>query len=184
MPKTVDHDKYRSELFMKCFDLFAEKGYTELTMRKIASELNISTGSLYHYFSGKFDLFRQMLNGISVSMLNGMDETSTEMSLHDRIEGLFEHVGENELFYRRIIAVIFDFYRRAGGGSDDLKELNQKYRSSISGILGIGDDGIATMIFEYLNGVITQRMVLQGITFKEQTTIFRSMLKTLMKDRS
>jgi AcrR family transcriptional regulator len=50
MPKIVDHDQYRKELLSKCFDLFAEKGYGSITMRQIAEGLNVSTGTLYHYF--------------------------------------------------------------------------------------------------------------------------------------
>ncbi|MGB6015410.1 MAG: helix-turn-helix domain-containing protein, partial [Nodosilinea sp.] len=48
MPKIVDHDQYRREILDQCFDLFAEKGYAALTMRQIAQELGVSTGTLYH----------------------------------------------------------------------------------------------------------------------------------------
>ena len=53
MPKIVDRDRYRKELLNKCFDIFAEKGYSSVTMREIGSEIGVSTGTLYHYFPSK-----------------------------------------------------------------------------------------------------------------------------------
>ena len=39
MPKLVDHVSYRKSLLVRCFDLFAERGYSALTMRQIAEAL-------------------------------------------------------------------------------------------------------------------------------------------------
>ncbi|MGL5836289.1 MAG: TetR/AcrR family transcriptional regulator, partial [Waterburya sp.] len=33
MPKIVDAQQYRQELLSKCFDLFAEKGFAQVTTR-------------------------------------------------------------------------------------------------------------------------------------------------------
>ncbi len=60
MPKIVDAQQYRQELLSKCFDLFAEKGYANVTTRQIAKELEVSTGTLYHYFPNKQVLFEQL----------------------------------------------------------------------------------------------------------------------------
>ncbi|NJL79674.1 MAG: helix-turn-helix transcriptional regulator, partial [Richelia sp. SM2_1_7] len=60
MPKIVDHEKYRKELLWKSFDLFAQKGYGSVTMREIAKELGVSTGTLYHYFPNKESLYLQL----------------------------------------------------------------------------------------------------------------------------
>ena len=55
MPKVVDHDQQRSDLLAAAFDLFADRGYSATSMRALASGLGVSTGTLYHYFSGKDD---------------------------------------------------------------------------------------------------------------------------------
>ena len=60
MPKIVNHDAYRLELLTQCFELFARYGYTNISMRQIAEEIGISTGTLYHYFSSKKELFKQI----------------------------------------------------------------------------------------------------------------------------
>ena len=60
MPKIVDADAVRNELLSKAAVLFARRGYGSLTIREIATEAGVSTGTLYHYFKGKEDLFRQL----------------------------------------------------------------------------------------------------------------------------
>lgn len=50
MPKIVDSKKYRKELLHQCFDLFADRGYANVTTRQIAKKPGISTGAMYHYF--------------------------------------------------------------------------------------------------------------------------------------
>ena len=60
MPKIVDRDHYRQELLMKSFDLFAQKGYSSITMRQLAQGIGVSTGTLYHYFPSKEALFLQL----------------------------------------------------------------------------------------------------------------------------
>ena len=57
MPKIVDHDKYRDDILLGCFNLFAARGFSGVTMREVAKELDISTGSLYHYFPNKQEMF-------------------------------------------------------------------------------------------------------------------------------
>lgn len=57
VPKALDHDERRRELALACIRLFARSGYASLNMRQIAIELGVSTGVLYHYFSGKAALF-------------------------------------------------------------------------------------------------------------------------------
>ena len=60
MPRIVDHDLQRREYLAAALELFARHGYAGVTMRQVAGELGVSTGALYHYFSGKHDLFAQI----------------------------------------------------------------------------------------------------------------------------
>ena len=61
MPKVVDHEQYRKELLQGSLTLFAKRGYGSITMRQIATGLNVSTGTLYHYFSSKEQIFMQLV---------------------------------------------------------------------------------------------------------------------------
>lgn len=62
MPKVIDHERYRDELLHRYLDIFARRGYLDVTMREIARELGVSTGTLYHYFPTKKDLLEQLFH--------------------------------------------------------------------------------------------------------------------------
>ncbi|MBL8032655.1 MAG: TetR/AcrR family transcriptional regulator [Leptospiraceae bacterium] len=57
MPKIVDHAAYRHELLRRTTAVFLENGYAEVSMRDIAGAIDVSTGTLYHYFPSKEELF-------------------------------------------------------------------------------------------------------------------------------
>ncbi len=42
--------------------MFAQHGYGAVSMRRLAKELGVSTGTLYHYFPGKEELFRHLVD--------------------------------------------------------------------------------------------------------------------------
>lgn len=57
MPKIVDHQAYRRELLERAAPLFLHYGFEALTTRRLARQLKVSTGTLYHYFQSKEQLF-------------------------------------------------------------------------------------------------------------------------------
>ncbi len=96
MPKIVNHETYREELLEKGFDLFANKGYT-ITMRELASGLKVSTGTLYHYFTGKEDMFRQTMEHIAEKHVGNINnQIQEEWSVENRARTLFLYVTMNE----------------------------------------------------------------------------------------
>jgi AcrR family transcriptional regulator len=57
----LDVDERRRQLLDAGTRLFTEHPYEELTMSRIAAEIGISKGLLYHYFPSKADYFRATL---------------------------------------------------------------------------------------------------------------------------
>lgn len=52
----------REQLVWTALRLFSEKGYRGASVRDIARAAGVNEGLLYHYFSGKGDLFRAVLD--------------------------------------------------------------------------------------------------------------------------
>ncbi len=46
----------REKIFYSALRLFAEKGYSNVTMREIAKDVNIKAASIYNHYSGKEDI--------------------------------------------------------------------------------------------------------------------------------
>jgi len=67
----------RAELLAIAAKLFAERGYAQTTVRDIADEAGILSGSLYHHFDSKeamlFEIMQEFMNG-----------------LHERFQGIVE----------------------------------------------------------------------------------------------
>ena len=57
----LDVDERRRQLLEAGTRLFTERSYEDLTMSRIAIEIGVSKGLLYHYFPSKADYFRATL---------------------------------------------------------------------------------------------------------------------------
>lgn len=176
MPKIVDHEAVKRHILEQCFGMFAKEGYEKLTMRKIAETLKISTGTLYHYFRNKEELFMGTLEAVGHSKMLELNSYNRKgMSLSERLDRLFLYISDNETFFIHTLAMIYEFYKFNHDDTYDLKWMNVEYRRLIEQFLVIPDAMIVTMIFEYINGVINQRMVYSDMAFMVQTNLFREM---------
>jgi AcrR family transcriptional regulator len=112
MPRVVDHDAQRGVLLDRAFDLFADQGYAATSMRQLAAGLEVSTGTLYHYFGNKESIFEHMIQRLSArDVLAATGDISGETPLPDRMAQVFGWVRANEAYLRRVLLLIFDFQR-------------------------------------------------------------------------
>lgn len=163
MPKIVDHDQYRKELLTRCFDLFAEKGYGSVTMRQIARDLGVSTGTLYHYFPSKAVLFEQLVEELSQQdILMAAAELKQVATLTAKLEALAEFLTKNEERLSKQICIWVDFCqyqdREALRHSQVFQRINERYEQAISDLLGITDPSIAWFILTTIDGILLERL--------------------------
>jgi len=57
MPKIVDHNERKIKIAEATWNVIVREGLENASVRKIASEANLSVGSLRHYFPSQSDLF-------------------------------------------------------------------------------------------------------------------------------
>ena len=57
MPKVVDHDERRRELVEAAAAVFSARGFHNISMRGLATELGVKRSTIYHYFPSKEALF-------------------------------------------------------------------------------------------------------------------------------
>jgi AcrR family transcriptional regulator len=62
MPKQVDHAARREAVAQAVWTLLEREGVDALTVREVARQADVSTGSLAHYFSSKDDLLSFAMN--------------------------------------------------------------------------------------------------------------------------
>ncbi|MCC5914009.1 MAG: TetR/AcrR family transcriptional regulator [Balneolaceae bacterium] len=110
MPKVVDHDAYRKELARKAADVFTRHGYSSLGIRQIANELGISKSLLYHYFSGKEDLFAASTQEV-LSRDLGKHSIDEDAPLEKRLDQLFEIYLKMEEHFEGELTLMLDYLR-------------------------------------------------------------------------
>jgi AcrR family transcriptional regulator len=60
--KTTKGFRTRAAILETAFDLFGRQGYHATTVRQIAEQSNLTPGSIYNHFSGKDDVFLNVLS--------------------------------------------------------------------------------------------------------------------------
>jgi len=73
MTKSADKSK-REVILDVAADVFAANGFYRTKMEDIAEKANIGKGTIYEYFSGKTELFKEMLLSVADSYLQALKE--------------------------------------------------------------------------------------------------------------
>ncbi len=184
MPKIVDHDRYRKELLSKCFKLFAQRGYGSLTMRQVAKEIGVSTGTLYHYFPSKEELFVQLIEEITEQdIFRATNEIETEglETIEERVLALSQFIAKNEDYFYQQTLLFINFFQQPELEQKQLleavKSSYKRYQEEVTKFLGIENKAIANHVCCLIDGLIFQRAFAPGlVAFEEQMELLAQML--------
>ena len=189
MPKIVDREKYRKELLWKSFDLFAQKGYGSVTMREIAKELNVSTGTLYHYFPNKEALYLQLVEEqTEQDISNFITEAGSPETLQERIKVLIDFIEKDEDYFIKQTLLNFDFYQQQERSeilsNETLKKAFKQTEKAISGYLQIEDKAVIDFVLNFIGGLLTSRMLggEEIASYKEQGELLAKMLNAYLRN--
>ena len=189
MPKIVDHKRYRKELLWKSFDLFAQKGYASITMREIAKELGVSTGTLYHYFPNKEALFLQLVEEQTERDISDfLAEAGDRKSFSERIKTLIDFAAKNEDYFIKQFLLWADFYQQQKRSdilnNRTLQGVLEQNRETLSEYLQIQDKAVIDFIINQFNGLIIGRMF-EGevISYQEQGELLAKMIVAYLENQ-
>jgi AcrR family transcriptional regulator len=190
MPKIVDRELYRKELLNKSFELFAEKGYSSVTMREIASGIGVSTGTLYHYFPSKESLFEQLIEYLSYedTKEEELARLGNPPTLGERIQEMMNYLAKNEDYIIKSLLIIFDFCQNKNRKDIDhnqaLQQAGKRYEEAVCCYLGVSDPAIAIFIINSVDGLLVRRFY-QGerISFSEQANLLKEMLLAYLEKK-
>jgi len=181
MPKIVDHEQYRKELLSKCFDLFAQKGYASITTRQIAKELGVSTGTLYHYFPRKENMFEQLVEQTSQEyLLHFESQLKDGQTLSERFEALANFVVKYEDRLIKEICIMVDFSQQQGieavRNNPVLTHIRHQDKQAFANLFGICNPALAEFVIIQLMGLMLTRLEGNDIPIFEQVTLLGKML--------
>lgn len=162
MPKIVDHDAYREEILSRCFELFAREGYAAVTLRRLARELGVSTGRLYHYFPSKEAIFEQMVRHIATrDIVAAVQDIEVGSTPEDRLMAMlgFVRAHEEELFL--FISVLVEYWRQEPDDNAQarVRQTLESYIDAIALHLAGGNEAEARLMFDLCVGMIMRRNI-------------------------
>jgi AcrR family transcriptional regulator len=155
MPKIVDHVKRREDILDQCFTLFAKYGYSALTMRQIAQHLNVSTGTLYHYFESKQVLFEAMFRWIAQndSQKAKQEIRADSEDLAEKIISLQQFIINHHKSLSSLLVIATDYIRTSDVDPYAfIKEIFLEYLTLLQGQVGIQDVHQAQSVLNYIIG--------------------------------
>lgn len=184
MPQIIDHDKYREELLHKYFEMFAHKGYLDVTMRQIAKELGVSTGTLYHYFPSKKSLIEQLFHMASRRDSSAvLDNIQGEDSIEQRLQVFVDYVRNNEKYFQDIVLLSIDYYRFSEVQEffAVMTEADRYYGNTFVEGLQLEPE-LALVANIFLNGLVYHRLVFPDtVSFDELAHHFQKMFVSYVK---
>ncbi len=183
MPKIVDHDEYRRELLDKCFSIITRKGYSNVTMREIAGEIGVSTGTLYHYFPTKESIMEQMFGFVQETNVREFLSLTEQLeSIDDKLDIFVEKWKEFGDFYQNVMLLSIDVMRNMPDRNTEeiFVSFSDYYTVAMAKELGLPEEG-ARSLFVYLLGIIFHSMLTpRFMPYDRQIDILRGILEKVL----
>ena len=168
MPKIVDRQQYRKQLLTESFELFAEIGYGKITMRQLAQKLGISTGTLYHYFPSKEEMFIQLVEELAQRDISNflLQAESVPPDIRSRVRAILDFTQENRDYFCKQLTIVMDYYQQQVSEKavvkDDLiqryitiyEQLDRETIEAINKYLQATNYAIGEFILIFINGLL------------------------------
>jgi AcrR family transcriptional regulator len=171
MPKIVDREAYRKQILDKCFHLFSRKGYAKVTMREIAAEVGVSTGTLYHYFPTKEkiqeSLFAYIMESNVGEYFRRVEKTD---SVAERLRIIADFWKEHGDYYQNVMLLAIDSFRSDADESSQevFWAFSEYYTRAMGDRLGI-TERCARDLFIHLLGLVFHSILTPGnLHFSEE----------------
>ena len=141
-------DKTKQEIREKAYQLFAEKGFKEVTMKDICEVTGLSRGGLYRHYESTEQIFLEIVNAFS-------DQQKIEVSLKIKQhvpaavileELLAGYAGEMTDYKNSFSLAVCEFYSNPAISKDD-NSVKKQYEISKSAWVELIHYGIATKEF-------------------------------------
>ncbi|RHX85025.1 TetR/AcrR family transcriptional regulator [Leptospira stimsonii] len=164
MPKIVNHEKYKIEILSKCVDILARRGYSAVSMREIATELDVSTGTLYHYFATKEDIFKELVKFVlnkDIEELQLYSKGNPGQTLETRVESLFQMIQARESYFQNLLYIICDVSRLKNHEEEKvlIADAMKEYVNIITKHLGVTNPTLNRILISVILGTVVQRIV-------------------------
>ncbi len=163
-------EKTKEKIRQEAYQLFAQKGFKEVTMTDICEKTGLSRGGLYRYYSGIGQIFSEILSEEYVIADRIEKQESAKIILEDMLEAIRCEIMDKEL------SLSLAIYEYANLGNEEFfTNINDRAKKRWISLLHYGietrefkdvdTEQISDLILYYYQGL---RMWSRVISFEEQ----------------
>lgn len=128
MPKNLNNVK--EDILLVTRQLLKDTGYSNLSIRKIATECGVALGTVYNYYSSKNEIIAEILNNEWNLMLRRIDQSAkTSLKVIDKLEIMF---NELNYFMNNVHGFWFDTYPIGNDNKMSISTIKEKKHLLIS----------------------------------------------------
>lgn len=104
-PRTARGTRTRAKLLEAAEQVFSERGYSEASIVRITEAAGVAQGTFYLYFSGKLEIFEELVEDLNRRVRQAMEEAAATGSTRIESEragfrGFFEFTAAHPALYR------------------------------------------------------------------------------------
>jgi AcrR family transcriptional regulator len=145
--------RQRQEMLAAALDLFAHKGYHNVSMAEIAEKAEFAIGTLYKFFQNKEDLYKALVleqcDRFEEALTQAMDQPD------DEVEKLRSYVRTKTERFRSNLPFVRLFLAESRGVSFNIKaglneELRKRYYGFLERLAAIFESGIRNRRFQQI----------------------------------
>ncbi|NRA66459.1 MAG: TetR/AcrR family transcriptional regulator [Pseudobacteriovorax sp.] len=164
----MTHSEKKKRILKGAFDVFAKEGFQAVSMRKLSQELGVTTGTLYHYYRSKDELFTDIIkNQAGADIAQASVMVSGILERQERLELLVGFVDERSEYFSNLVLIIMDFVRKDESSMSPAEkkikvaiyQAIEDYSKAIQVVLDLNSYECARGIFSYFVGSLLNRLV-------------------------
>jgi len=158
----------RQEILAAALDLFAKKGYGNVSMQEIAENAEFAIGTLYKFFRSKEDLYRALVLEQTDEFHNGIE--SAFASSDDEVEQLRNYLKFKGDAFRANIAMIRLYFSEIQGSCHNVlagldQEMQSRHEETLRKLAAIFEKGMRRGRFNKIAEPYYLALAIEGVTF-------------------
>ena len=140
----------RTAILETTLDLISKRGFHNTPMSLIAKESGVSTGIVYHYFSGKEELINELYKEIKLETIKAMlDDYSENVSLNEQFLGIWYNYVRYSLNFPTKVLFLEQFEN-----SPYINHVNDDFTQAIAPFFSLFQQGVEEGIFIPLSPIV------------------------------
>lgn len=148
--------RQREELLSAARDLFAEKGYHNVSMHEIAQKAEFAVGTLYKFFKDKEDLYKALIRSRAEKFHALLKAVLTQPGSEDAISVIKNYVAAKTALLTGGAAMLRLYFAETRGASFNLRsgldqEIRKLYDDVLEALADVFRTGIRKKVFRPLD---------------------------------